>query len=60
MVYWSLDCSTPNCNLQQMGVKNVVFLQNGVPQQNVKSEFLRGGILAKHCSFPSCSPKIEG
>jgi hypothetical protein len=43
-----------------MGVKNVVFLQNGVPQQNAKSEFLRGGILAKHCSFPSCSPKIEG
>jgi hypothetical protein len=46
--------------LQQIGVKNVVFLQNGVPQQNVESEFLRGGILAKHCSFPSCSPKIEG
>ena len=59
VVYWRLDCSTPNCNLQQMSAKNVVNLQNSASQQNVKSEFLRGGILAKHCSFPSCSPKME-
>jgi hypothetical protein len=59
VVYWRLDLTTTNCTLQQIGVKNVVFLQNGVPQQNAKSEFLRGGIHAKHCSFPSCSPKME-
>jgi hypothetical protein len=39
VVYWSLDCSTPNCTLQQIGEKNCKKVHRS---KDLREKFARG------------------